>query len=156
MSLRSRGENASAPAVADLSAYRRRKGCPRAKAALSAVSSSPLAAAVCDNELHGDAKLLVVCWIALQEAAGPDAASMLDAVTLATGLRGHAALRWTAGVIIGARKEGQEPALSRYISVDWPRVQRWAVSFSADYDHRLAGATGQADNGAAVSVHGYP
>lgn len=99
MKLKSRAAKSAAPAVADLSAYRRRKGCPRPNAALSAVTS-PLAAAVCDTELHGDAKLLVVCWTALQEAAGPGAASMLDAVTLATGLRGYAALRWTAGVII--------------------------------------------------------
>ena len=141
--------------VTDMAAYRRRKGRPRAGAALGAVSS-PLAAAVCDNELHGDAKLLVVCWTALQEAAGPGAASMLDAVTLATGLRGHAALRWTAGMIIGARKAGQETVLARYISVDWPRLQRWAVSFSAEYDRGRVGAAGQLDNGAAVSVHGYP
>ncbi|OBK36978.1 hypothetical protein A5658_04785 [Mycobacterium sp. 1245111.1] len=155
MKLRSRETKVAAPAVADLAAYRRRKGCPRTKAALGAVSA-PLAAAVCDNELHGDAKLLVVCWTALQEAAGPEAASMLDAVTLATGLRGYAALRWTASVIIGARKAGHEAALASYISVDWPRLQRWAVSFSADYDQGRAGATGRAENDAAVSVHGYP
>lgn len=155
MKLKSRAAKSAAPAVADLAAYRRRKGCPRANAALSAVSS-PLAAAACDNELHGDAKLLVVCWTALQEAAGPGAASMLDAVTLATGLRGHAALRWTARVIIGARRAGHEAALAHYISVDWPRLQRWAVSFSADYDQGRAGVTEPSENVAAVSVHGYP
>jgi hypothetical protein len=135
--------------VTDLPAFRRRRAYDRV---LQAVPRSPVEEAVLDVELRGDAKLLVASWLALQGAAGPDRATLLDAVTLATGLRGYAALSWVAVAIVDDANRGAEPALPRYIEVDWPRMQSWATEYVRD-----AKAAGTALDGAPiVSVHGYP
>jgi hypothetical protein len=139
--------------VTDLPAYSRRRAYDRV---LRAVPRSPVEEAVLDAELRSDAKLLVASWLALQGVAGPDRATLLDAVTLATGLRGYAALSWVAVAIVDDADGGAEPALPRYIDVDWPRMHSSATGYVRDAEADT-GAAGTALGGApVVSVHGYP
>ena len=104
------------------------------------VELSAVVAALHDDELLGEAKLLVACWTAAHvdrvhrrgDAGGP---TILDAARMATGLRGGAALNWVASVVaLDALRS--DPALPRYIEADWQRLHRWASSHIAEVVER--------------------
>lgn len=112
--------------------------------------------AVLDNELRGDAKLLVSCWAALETVSGYSTATILDAVTLANGLRGMPALRWVAGAVVADARNRPEPALPRYLSVDWPRLHRWALELLEGTEGPARGVQQRLAGPGAVSIPGIP
>lgn len=115
--------------VTDIARHRRPR---RQRGASRDVSADGVAvlAALRDHELVGEAKLLVVCWITTYtdraRVHDVEPPTILDAARMATGLRGTAALRWVASVVAVEAKRS-DPALARYIDVDWPRLCQWAV-----------------------------
>lgn len=118
--------------VTDIARHRRQRGASRDVSA----DGVAVMAALRDHELVGDAKLLVVCWITthtdrarVDDVVEPP--TILDAARMATGLRGTAALRWVASVVAAEAKRS-DPALARYIDVDWPRLCQWAVRYLAE------------------------
>jgi hypothetical protein len=121
--------------VTDIARHRRRH---RQSEGSRDVSADGLAvmAALRDAELIGEAKLLVACWITthadrVRGAADVEAPTILDAARMATGLRGTAALRWVASVVAVEAKRS-DPALARYVDVDWQRLCQWAVGYLAE------------------------
>ncbi|AGB27178.1 hypothetical protein Mycsm_07081 (plasmid) [Mycobacterium sp. JS623] len=128
----------SASEFASVTDIARHRPPPRRRGASRDVSADGLAvmAALRDHELVGEAKLLVVCWItthADRVSVGDDMEppTILDAARMATGLRGTAALRWVASVVAVEAKRS-DPALARYIDVDWPRLCQWAAGYLAE------------------------
>jgi hypothetical protein len=121
--------------VTDLNAVRRRR--PATDQAITQSGRDwrfNLQAAFDDDELVGDAKLLVLCWMAAFPAISGYDGTVLEAVRVATGLRDHAALQWLATVVLtDSHREGAS-ALPRYIDADWSRFYRWAERYLATTD----------------------
>ena len=123
------------PSVTDIVQHRQRRRQRTPNRDVSADRQAVMAA-LRDHDLVGEAKLLVACWITTHtdRANGPDDGeppTILDAARMATGLRGTAALRWVASVVAGEAKRS-DPALARYVDVDWQRLCRWAVDYLAE------------------------
>ncbi|WP_267295942.1 hypothetical protein [Mycobacterium hackensackense] len=134
--------------MTDIAQHRRRQRRREPSHDVSADRQAVMAA-LRDHELVGEAKLLVACWITTytDRAHGRDDGeppTILDAARMATGLRGTAALRWVASVVAGEAKRS-DPALARYIEVDWQRLCRWAVEYLAETQHGSEQPVGSLD-----------
>ncbi len=121
-----------------------------------------------DEDLVGDAKLLVLCVLAL--GADPQRWSavrrqpggvMLAAARTASGVCGRAALCWIARVIRLDSDQSSGPAgsvLEAYLRADWDWLRRWAQTRACDGD--AAGvcrcAVTGGTRGAMSTTGGYP